>query len=195
LDTYKFELEHFCNTDLSEMGNAEELQKKGAIKVAGIVSTFAHRTTKSGKPFGTLTLDDYNGTHSFFLFGDDYLKFKEYLMQDWYLFITGRVEKQKWGEQRLEFKIQTIELLNDLRDKRSKGFEVYVNLDELDYDFVDGLETLCSENKGDCTLTIKIVDREENTNVELLSRKYKINPSNEMINKMNQKKIHYKVMV
>lgn len=195
LDDFKFELEHFCNTPLAEIANIEELQKKGVIKVAGIVSAFAHRTTKTGKPFGTLTLEDYNGNHTFFLFGDDYIKFKEYLMQDWYLFVTGRVEKQKWGEQRLEFKITAIELLNNLRDKKSKGVEVYFELGDLNYDFVDHLEHICKKHKGECTLNVKVIDKVENSTVDLLSRKYKVNPSNDMIAILDKNNIRYKVMV
>ena len=195
LDDFKFELQHFCNVKLTDISNVEELQKKGTVKIGGIVSSFAHRTTKTGKPFGTLTMEDYNGNHTFFLFGDDYMKFKEYLMQDWYLFITGRVEKQKWGEQRLEFKIQSIELLNDLRDKKSKEFEIYFDLYELNNDVVNQLDLLCQEHKGECILKVKVVDKVENVTVDLLSRKYKISPTNEMINSLDKQNISYKVVI
>ena len=50
LDNFKFELDTFCNTPLNDLENVEALQGK-EVRVAGIVSAFAHRTTKKGKPF------------------------------------------------------------------------------------------------------------------------------------------------
>ncbi len=195
LDNFKFELDTFCNTPLSELANVEALQGKD-VRVAGIVSTLAHRTTKTGKPFGTLTIEDYNGNHTFFIFGDDYLKYKEYMMPDWYLYVSGRVVRQKWGDGRLEFKISSIELLNDLRDKKSKGLEVQIDIKELDLDIVDKLEMICKEHKGDCNLRLKIIDRGENVAADALSRKYKVNPDNELLGKMDRlANVDYKILV
>src|SRR5690606_37415189 len=81
LDQFKLEFEAFTNTRLSEFSNMEALKiKRENIMAAGIVGSFAHRTTKNGKPFGTLSLEDYQGGHTFFIFGDDYIRFKEYFM-------------------------------------------------------------------------------------------------------------------
>ena len=76
LDQYKFELKHFCNTHLGEFSDLSNLKGK-EIRIGGIVSGFAHRITKKGKPFGILTIEDYESTYSFYLFSDDYLKFKK----------------------------------------------------------------------------------------------------------------------
>jgi len=195
LDDFKFELDTFCNTPLNDLDNVEALQGK-EVRVAGIVSALAHRTTKNGKPFGTLTIEDYNGNHTFFMFGDDYLKFKEFMMQDWYLYVSGRVVKQKWGEGRLEFKISNIELLNDLRDKKSKGIEVQIDIKHLNLDIVDKLELICQEHKGDCDVRMKIIDRGDNIAVDALSRKYKVNPNNELIGEMEKLvNVDYKVLL
>src|SRR5690606_19733668 len=50
LDQFKVEFEAFTNTPLPDFANVEALRAKGDnIKAAGIVTTFAHRTTKTGK--------------------------------------------------------------------------------------------------------------------------------------------------
>jgi len=185
LDDFEFEIENFCNTELKQLEDIQALQGK-EVRLAGIVSSFAHRTTKGGKPFGTLTMEDYNGNFTFFLFGDDYIKFKEFLMQGWFLYIQGNVVEQKWGDRRLEFKIRNIELLNDLRDKKSKGVRVNVNLEDLSDTIIERIESICSKHKGECSLHVNLLDQEENIGVELLSRKYKINPSNELIDEMKK---------
>ncbi|MTI21708.1 DNA polymerase III subunit alpha [Fulvivirga sp. RKSG066] len=186
LDDFAFEIETFCNTELKELEDLNALQARGEVRLAGIVSSFAHRTTKNGKPFGTLTLEDYNSNFTFFLFGEDYLKFKEYLMQGWFLYIQGTAAERKWGGPQLEFKIRTIELLNDLRDKKSKGVRVNVNVAQLSLSTIEEIERLCHKHKGDCPLHVKLMDAEENIMVELMSRKYKINPSNELIKAMKE---------
>ncbi|MBL6448689.1 DNA polymerase III subunit alpha [Fulvivirga sp. 29W222] len=195
LDDFKFEIDSFCNAELNALNDLSALQNK-EIKLAGVVSSFAHRTTKGGKPFGTLTMEDYNGNFTFFLFGDDYIKFKEYLMQGWFLFIQGRAMERKWGDKSLEFKIHSIELLNDLRDKRTKGLMVNINLSEINENIINTLEELCRQYRGDCALHMNLVDVKENISVEMMSRKYKVNPSNEMMQKMKQiPAIHCKVLV
>ncbi len=185
LDDYEFEIDSFCNIELSKLSELDELEGKD-LRMAGIVSGFAHRTTKGGKPFGTLTVEDYNGNFTFFFFGDDYVKFKEYMMQGWFLFMQGRVTRQKWGDQRLELKLNSIELLSELRDKKTKGIVVTMNAEEVNSQVIDQIENICTQFKGDLSLRFNLVDHKSNIASELLSRKFTINPSNEMIEEMKK---------
>lgn len=185
LDDYSFEIESFCNIELGQLNELDPLEGK-ELRMAGIVSAFAHRTTKGGKPFGTLTVEDYNGNFTFFLFGDDYIKFKEYMMQGWFLFMQGRVVRQKWGDQRLEMKLHSIELLSELRDKKTKGIIITLNSDEINDQVIHQIENVCTQFKGDLALRMNVLDKENNIASELLSRKFTINPSNEMIEEMKK---------
>ena len=185
LDDYDFEIQNFCNVELSQLNELEPLEGKD-LRMAGIVSGFAHRTTKGGKPFGTLTVEDYNGNFTFFLFGDDYIKFKEYMMQGWFLFLQGRVARQKWGDQRLEMKLINIDLLSELRDKRTKGVIVTMSADEVTAQVIDQIEKVCQDYKGELKLRFNVVDKESNIASELISRKFTVNPSNEMIEEMKK---------
>ncbi|MEL7002601.1 MAG: OB-fold nucleic acid binding domain-containing protein, partial [Bacteroidota bacterium] len=195
LDDFQFEIESFCNTELGQLNDLNSIQGK-EVKLAGIVTGFAHRTTKSGKPFGTLSMEDYNGNFTFFLFGDDYIKFKEFLMQGWFLFIQGRAVEQRWGDKRLEFKIHSIELLNDLREKKTKGLLINVNLEQINEGIINKIESICSQYKGDCSLRMNLVDTSENISVEMMSRKFTVNPTNEMIKEIKTiPEINCKVLV
>ena len=195
LDKFQFEIDSFCNTELSAMNDLIGLKGK-EIRLAGIVSSFAHRTTKGGKPFGTLTLEDYNGNFTFFLFGDDYIKFKEYLMQGWFLFIQGIVVEQKWGDNRLEFKIRNIDLLNDVRDKKTKGVVVNMAMQDVTKSIIEEMESLCQQFKGECSFQMNLVDPTEDITVELMSRKYKINPNNELLDRIKKiPEVNYKILL
>ena len=159
----------------------DTLRKKGEIKAAGMVTSFAHRTTKTGKPFGTLTMEDYHGGHTFFIFGDDYVKYKEYFMTGWFLYITGSVHPNKWKENEFEFKINSMILLNEVRGKMIKGLRVNIDLDDLNYDLMEKLESITQKYKGEAKLYINIIDSKENITLDLMSKNYKVDPSNEMI--------------
>lgn len=181
LDQFRVEIESFTNTPMTEFPDMETLRKKGEIKAAGMVTSFAHRTTKTGKPFGTLTMEDYHGGHTFFIFGEDYVKYKEYFMTGWFLYITGSVHPNKWKENEFEFKINSIILLNEVRGKMIKGLRVNIDLDDLNYDLMEKLESITTKYKGDAKLYINIIDSKENITLDLMSKNYKVDPSNDMI--------------
>lgn len=196
LDQYKLEIDSFTNTPLTALADLDGLKGRNELRLAGSVSSFAHRTTKNGKPFGTLTMEDYHGSYTFFIFGDDYVKFKQYFMTGWFLFLTGKVEQKKWGnENEVEFKIISISLLSEVRGKMIKGLKVNINLDDLTYDLMEKLEAITSKHKGDAKLYIEVLDQKENITLELFSKKYTIDPSADMIKELNQlPEVVYKVV-
>ncbi|EKB50591.1 DNA polymerase III subunit alpha [Cecembia lonarensis] len=186
LDQFKVEMESFTNTPLTEFPDLENLKKKGEVKAAGMVTSFAHRTTKTGKPFGTLTLEDYHGGHTFFIFGEDYIKYKEYFMTGWFIYITGAVHPNKWKENEFEFKISSMMLLSDVRGKMIKGLRVNIDLDDLSFDLMEKLEGITQKYKGEAKLYINIIDNKENITLDLMSKRYTVDPSNEMIKDLGQ---------
>jgi DNA polymerase III subunit alpha len=181
LDQFRVEIESFTNTPMTEFPDIDILRKRGEIKAAGMVTSFAHRTTKTGKPFGTLTMEDYHGGHTFFIFGEDYIKYKEYFMTGWFLYISGSVHPNKWKENEFEFKINSMMLLSEVRGKMIKGLRVNVDLDDLNYDLMEKLESITQKYKGEAKLYINIIDSKENITLDLMSKNYKVDPSNEMI--------------
>lgn len=184
LDQFKLEIANFCSINLSEINDLEKLQNKRSISFAGIVSSVAHRITKNGKPFGTLTIEDYNDSHTFFLFSEDYSRLKEYFGIGWFLYIQGSIVKQKWKNDELEFKISSIQHLSEIRDKLSKSILLDVDVRDIDLNLIANIEKISHEFPGACDLKLNIYDKQEGFNVELLSRKYKISPENEFIDKM-----------
>ncbi len=185
LDHFRFEMETFCNTSCNQLNEMENLLGR-EIKLGGIVTGVEHRTTKTGKPFGKFYLEDYSGNTSFMLFGEDYLKFKNFLNLGWFLFIEGVVVKNTWGQQNLETKIRTIDLLNELGVKRSKGVQLRVNAHEITPDLIGKIEDVCHEFSGSTPLFLKVKDEQENISLELMSRKFRVNPINDMVKKMKK---------
>jgi DNA polymerase III subunit alpha len=185
LDNFRFEMETFCTAACNQFNEIENLQGR-EIKLGGIVTNVEHRTTKNGKPFGKFYIEDYTGNASFVLFGEDYLKFRNFMNIGWFLFIEGSVVRNTWGQQNLEFKIRNIDLLNEIGIKRSKGVSLRVNTSEITADLIEKIETVCAEFTGNTPLFLKLKDESENIHLEMLSRKFRVNPINDMMKKMKK---------
>ncbi len=185
LDNFKFEIDTFTNTPVTELNDLDTKEGKDC-KVGGIVASVEHRMTKTGKPFGKLSIEDYSGRYEFTLWSEDYLKYKSFLMPGLFLFIEGKVLRKTWGDMSMEFRIRGIELLNELGLKRTKGLQIKINSTNISGDLIFQIEKLCTEYSGSCPLYLKIQDEQEKINLELLSRKFRVKPINEMVVKFNQ---------
>ncbi|NBP68668.1 MAG: DNA polymerase III subunit alpha, partial [Cytophagia bacterium] len=185
LDNFRFELESFSNLSCQQLNDIEPLLGK-EVKVGGIISAVEHRTTKTGRPFGKFTLEDYSGNYTFTLFSEDYLKFKNFMNTGWFVLVEGSVIKNSWGQQNVEMKIRAIELLNEIGIKRCKGVQAKLNAHEISPELIKGIETLCTTFSGNTPFYLKIRDEQENISLELLSRKFRINPINDMVKEMKK---------
>lgn len=195
LDQFKFEIDQFTNTSIKELnGDLSELQKKGSIKIAGQVSAVGHRVTKTGKPFGTITLEDFTDSFTFFLFSDDYVKFKEYFETGWFLYFQCAVQN-RWKGEELELKVKSMDLLTEIRGEKTKGLNLRIRLQDVNEGLIHEIKKLTSEYAGSSLLKLDIVDEEENMQVNLLSRKVKIEPDNGLLHKLDgMDEIQYKVI-
>ena len=104
------------------------------LRFAGRVVEAQHRISKAGKPFGSVTLEDYRGSERFMLFGEDYLKFKDYLVEGWFVFVRGSVEQKRFRDDPndVEFKVRQMELLADVREKWVSRLFLQLDLSALD---------------------------------------------------------------
>ncbi len=185
LDNFKFEIDTFCSANITELNNIEASEGK-EFKIGGIVSTVEHKMTKTGRPFGKMSVEDYSGKYEFVLWSDDYLKFKSFLMPGLFLFIEGNVLRKSWGEQNLEFKIRNVDLLNEIGVKRAKGLQVKVSASSLNPALIKQLESLCQEYSGGTPFYLKLLGESDSISVELLSRKFRVKPVNDMVKKIKK---------
>ncbi|MDZ7605096.1 MAG: DNA polymerase III subunit alpha [Cyclobacteriaceae bacterium] len=185
LDQFRFEIETFTHNALSDLKDIEN-RIGNDISIAGIVTEVAHKFTKTGKPFGIMTIEGYDDNHTFYLFSDDYVKFKEFMVVNWFLFIKGIVTTKQWGDQRPEFKINSIQLLSEIRDKLSKSVDVNIRAQDVNESIIRQIETILQRNPGNCSLKFNLYDESESITVDLLSRKFRVSPSNDLIQALEE---------
>jgi DNA polymerase-3 subunit alpha len=161
--------------------------KNRELAVAGMITVASHRTTKTGKPYGTFMLEDYQESHEIALFGEDYLKFKQFITDGYFLYLKGKIQERYGRKGEWEFKVNFIQLLPEVRDKMAKNMTIYIYLSDLNEQVVDGITGLIEENNQldiprNCSLKIGIIDTEDGLSVEVPSRKWMINPTNDFLN-------------
>tara|TARA_B100001758_G_scaffold157633_1_gene135882 strand:- start:2421 stop:6731 length:4311 start_codon:yes stop_codon:yes gene_type:complete len=182
LDDFKLEIDNFCNGNLSMLSNMDLIKGKD-LRFAGVVTNVEHKETKTGKPFGVLHLEDYHASFSFYLFGDDYINYKAYLTVGWLLHLTGKVKKKFYNDD-LEFKVSSMNLLSELIDKEVRDIVLRIDINQISDSFSKELVNLVSENKGKHSLVINVVDYLNKYEVDLLSRKIKVDLNKEFISKI-----------
>ncbi|SUZ91603.1 uncharacterized protein METZ01_LOCUS44457 [marine metagenome] len=177
LDKYKFEIKNLCNTNFKKLKDNYKINGKTNLNTAGIVTEVQHKISKNGKPYGSITIEDFNDSYNFLFFSDDYIKFKNYMELGWFLFLSGKM-KNKWNNpEELEYKIDDIKLLTKVRDDLIKELHLKINIDDINSEIIDNLEKdLKNSKKGNCHLKITIVsnDNGKTLSLDMISREKKI---------------------
>jgi DNA polymerase III subunit alpha len=191
LDDYKLELKSFCKHNLKLLN--EDLSRFLHLEtsVAGIVIDFESRIDKRGNEFGIVTIEDFDDAYKFFLFSEDYLKYKHLFQVGNSLFVKGKVQQKKWGKSpsEVEFKIYSIELLRDLREKLAKNIELTIDLTDINEHLVGGLHNTIAAHKGKYPLKISVVDGLNKLKIDTVSQLNSVDLSNEFIHEIEELRV------
>ncbi len=176
LDTWKLELNFLKPKSLSDLSSGLKPLLGNEVSVAGVITSVQHRTSKAGKPFGSFVLEDYKGSFEFVLFGEDYIKYKNYLGQEFALHIRGKVQTRYNQPDNFEFKIQRMQLLSEIKDREFKSIKLKIGVKYLDADLLDKVESLIKiYANGKCSLEVLLEDPQENISVKMFSKSIKVN--------------------
>lgn len=176
LDQFRVEFDNFCTCALDDIEN----YKNNVIHIGGIVVKTNERLTKRGQPFGLFTLEDFNGTIDMALFGEDYLKNKHFLVMGNFLYLTGRVEERYNQPGLWEFRPKAFHLLSEIRAELSKEIELTIDASKINSVIVSELERVAQTYTGKCLLKVNVYDNEEQIKVDLIAKKYLLEPSNQL---------------
>jgi DNA polymerase III subunit alpha len=151
-----------------------------------LISSCQHRATKTGKPFGSFMLEDYTDTFELVLFGEDYIKFKQFLTDGYFLQIRGSVSERFKQKDNWEFKITTMALLSELRDKMAKCLTIQLPLHELSDNFISKMDEIIQLNSTqnpnrNCQLRFNVLDYDDTVSLEMMAKNVRIFPSDEFL--------------
>ena len=115
LDDFSVIIRHYCHSTLGDLQDLPSMKNKD-FTVAGMVTSVTHLTTKTGKPYGRFTIEDYNSSHEFVLFSKDYENFRRYLYEGYYLLVRGRVQERTYNPNELECRINSMMMLSEAQE-------------------------------------------------------------------------------
>ena len=183
LDSFQFEMSNYGFTSLADI-EKENLRKR-QLRVAGYVSFAQHLISKKGTLWGKFKLIDFNGEHEFTLFKEDYLKFKDMLIQDNKIMVTGTYQNRWNDENQWEFKIHTMYLLEDVKKILTKRLNMTVELERLDSAFMTIIHKY-AETAGKCELGIQVVDKASGNAIRLYTPIRKIELSDRFLDELTK---------
>ena len=197
LDDFKNELK-FCNANLSYF--KEDLVKFVGMNLsfAGIITDVQHRVSKAGKGWATFMIEDYKENYEFRIFGEEYMKFRHFLVPSSFLFVKT-VVKAGWankntgivGEPRMQF--TDFKLLHDIMDEMCKKITFKLALNEVTENRIRDLQHLCATNSGKQGVYFTVWDAAEKIELDLPSRNTKINITNELLTTLEKEHIAFKL--
>lgn len=197
LDDFKIEIDAFTNAQVGYFNQLENYVNR-ELNFAGVISDVQHRVSKNGKGWALFTVEDYNESYEFRMFGEEYLKFRHFLMVNTFAFFKVFV-KEGWtnkdtgkkGEPRLQF--NSFMQLQDIMETYAKKLTLKINLTELDEQRVIDLKDTLQAHPGDNTLHFTVYEMEDEIKVDMVSRKQKIGISAELLHHLTDQEFHYKL--
>ena len=162
LDHFRFEIHHYGITKLSDFNEIKEAVTLQAnpnkiYRLAGLVTDAQHRISKNGKEFGSFILEDYSGKSDFILFGEDYMKFRNYLERGKNLFLCGSFRK-RFNREEFEFKVDKIMLLETIKQVLTKQVIIDVEARFVNEDMVRFVEKNVKTHPGRSGLKFQVIE-------------------------------------
>lgn len=185
LDEYRIILQYVCNTGMVELNDKESLVGREVL-AGGIVTGFREGTTKTGNPFGILKVEDFTGSGEIALFGQDYIEYSKYGKPGMYLLISGKMEARKYNDKIFDFRISSIKLLPNEKDKLIDNIRITVPIHDLDEPMINELSTLIKNNPGNSLLYFRVVDGSNNIALNLFSQNVRLKITKELIDYLTE---------
>jgi DNA polymerase-3 subunit alpha len=154
--------------------------------------------SKQGKGWASFTVEDYSDSFEFRIFGEEYLKFRHFLMKNNFVFVKtmireGWINKEtgKMSEPRLQF--NSFQLLHDVMENYAKKLSIQLNIDDLKEDKVLKLKDLLQMHPGGQILNFVVYDNSEQIKLSMPSRKQKVKVCQELLNELEHENVVFKL--
>jgi DNA polymerase III subunit alpha len=180
LDDFKFEMTHYGISrlaDFNDIKNAVDTTPPSyTFRLAGLVTDGQHRVTKTGKPFGIMHIEDFSGKSDFALFGEDYVKFSNYLDKGTIVMLEGAF-RTRYNSEVYQFNITKLHLLETVKQTLTKEVKIDIQPQDINESFIHFFEENIKNNPGKTQIKFQLKDWEDNLKVSMntLERSFTMN--------------------
>ena len=197
LDDFTHEIDHFVNITLNQIGDLNDFLRK-ELNIGGIVNDIQHLETRNGKGWARFVLEDFTDQYEFRIFGEDYLKYRHFLVVNQFIRIrimiregwTNR-ETGKVGSPRMQY--LQFEMLQNTVENNAKKLTLQLEISQLEQDKIKQLEDDLRLFKGDNQLMFNVYDSNKKVKLALKSKKQKIKITSELLTLLDKNNWHYKL--
>jgi DNA polymerase-3 subunit alpha len=174
LDEYRVILENICNVGMAQLDDRQSLLNKDLV-LGGVVTTVRESRMKNGKPCGFTRIEDFTGSSEIALFGEPWLKWCNMMKVGNFLYIKAKCVQNKYMPERTDFVINSIELLQDVKDTAINSVKLCMPLTMLDKEFVSDIDTL-TRAAGNVTLKFELSDGDNKVSLASAARRISVTP-------------------
>ncbi len=179
LDNFSFELMYYGITALGEFNIfiaeiEDQPNPRRPFRLAGLITSVQHRTTRNGKNFANVSIEDYTGKFEFSLWSEDYTRYQNLLQPGYLVFVTGYHEERMTygvnGEKVADgwrFRLTAMRLLETLRTMLTKRVDIRFNADALNEKLVTIFEKNLMKNTGKTRFRFFLNDPVKNYQLEM----------------------------
>ena len=197
LDDFTHEIDHFVNISLNQIGDLNEFLRK-ELNIGGIVNDIQHLESRNGKGWARFVLEDFTDQYEFRIFGEDYLKYRHFLVVNQFIRIrimiregwTNR-ETGKVGSPRMQY--LQFEMLQNTVENNAKKLTLQLEISQLEQEKIKQLEDDLRLFKGDHQLMFNVYDSNKKVKLALKSKKQKIKITSELLTLLDKNNWQYKL--
>ena len=196
LDEYKIVLDNLCNTKCSELESVKNSNDREDVVVGGIVTGVRTGFTKTGKPFGIVTIEDFDGSGELALFGEAWGDKSGFFSVGASIYVTAKVKPRFQYQENSpkDLKVMTVEYLQTVKDKAIDRITISMNTDLLDEQVVAELQEFIGEHPGKTKLFFQLRDSQGKHHVLLRSTLHDIDVRHSLIDYIeHQQALDYKI--
>ena len=194
LDEYKVILDNLCNTPCQEIDDTQKLATREDIVIGGIVTGIRQKYTKTGKPCGFVTLEDFDGSGVLALFGEDWGRFAGMFQEGASVYIVAKLQQRFRDSTLSDLKVQDVKYMQTVKDETLRKITISIDASKLDAQMVQELNELIAETPGKTSLYFQLLDSRSKKHVLLKSKSRTIDIRSRLINYIDQNEaLDYKI--
>ena len=159
LDEYKIVLDNLCNAKCADLADVANLADREDVILGGIVTAVRTGFTKNGKPFGVVTLEDFDGTGELAMF-DNWGNHSGMFTIGSLVYVTGKIKPRfQFNENGpKELKVSNVEYLQNIKERAIDRITIQLTTDLLNDQIVADLGEMISEHPGNTKLFFQLRD-------------------------------------
>lgn len=197
LDDFKYEMKYFCNANLTVLKDLEVIVGKD-LQLGGIITSVQHRVSKNGKGWAIFTMDDYEDSFEFKMFGEEYLKYRHLLVENYFLYLKinireGWVNRETGNKSDPKISFREIEMLHDVLQKHTRKLTIHLTTGELNAPKVEKLYEIVGKGPGETRLNVILFEKENNIKLQLPSRSISLKASAELLRDLEEEDFKFRL--